>query len=180
MDDCDQQSAQDVEHDLVQLARFAVERYVTERLVIPAPAVLTPEMIERAGVFVSIKKHGELRGCIGTFEPTQDNIAEEIIHNAISAAMRDPRFPPVHRAELPLLRYSVDVLTPPVPVNDEAELDPRRFGVIVAKGSRRGLLLPDLEGVDTVASQLAIARSKAGIFPDESAEILRFEVRRYR
>lgn len=178
-DRSDEQVANDTERALVQLARRAVERYVLERVVIPAPTVLTPAMLECAGVFVSIKKRGELRGCIGTFEPTHDSVAEEIIHNAISAATRDPRFPPVHREELLSLRYSVDVLSQPVPVLDLALLEPRRYGVIVVKGGRRGLLLPDLEGVDTVAQQLEIARKKAGIFPGESAEILSFEVRRY-
>jgi len=179
MENRDQQSAYVVEHALVQLARRAVDRYVTAREIIIPPAVLAPEMIERAGVFVSIKRRGELRGCIGTFEPTHDSVAEEIIHSAISAATRDPRFPPVRREELRWLRYSVDVLTAPVPVQDEAELDQRRYGVIVVTGGRRGLLLPDLEGVDSVVQQLAIARAKAGILPGEAAEVLRFEVRRY-
>ena len=136
-------------------------------------------MKERAGVFVSIKKFGELRGCIGTFEPTRANVAEEIINNAISSATQDPRFPPVNAAELPHLSYSVDILTKPEPVEDKSQLDPKRYGVIVESGGRKGLLLPDLEGVDTVEQQIDICRLKAGISPDEPIKLYRFEVRRY-
>ena len=136
-------------------------------------------MKERAGVFVSIKKFGELRGCIGTFEPTRTNVAEEVIANAISSATRDPRFPPVNTAELPYLSYSVDVLTKPEPVKDLSQLDPKRYGVIVESGWRRGLLLPDLEGVNTVEEQISICRQKAGILPHEPIKLYRFEVRRY-
>jgi len=131
-------------------------------------------------VFVSIHKHGELRGCIGTFEPAEKNIAEEVITNAINSATRDPRFSPVTPAELADLEYSVDVLTEPEPVTSEAELDPKRYGVIVESGGRRGLLLPDLEGVDTVAQQIEICRSKAGITPHEPVKLYRFEVSRYK
>ncbi|MCX7912496.1 MAG: AmmeMemoRadiSam system protein B [Dehalococcoidales bacterium] len=167
-------------HPIVALAKRAVETYVRERRVIPAPAELTPEMKERAGVFVSIHKHGELRGCIGTFEPQQENVAQEIIINAISSATRDPRFPPVEPEELKDLDYSVDILTSPEPVADKSELDPRRYGVIVERGFRRGLLLPDLEGVDSVDYQIEICRQKAGIAPHEPVKLYRFEVRRYR
>ncbi|MFC2058652.1 AmmeMemoRadiSam system protein A [Chloroflexota bacterium] len=166
-------------HPLVQLAKDTVERFVRGGN-IHQPEKLTPEMSERAGVFVSIKKHGELRGCIGTFEPTRPNVAGEIIGNAISSASRDPRFTPVLPEELPDLSYSVDVLTRPEPVEDEAQLDPRRYGVIVESGGRRGLLLPDLEGVDTVEQQIEICRLKAMISPDEPVKLSRFEVRRYR
>jgi AmmeMemoRadiSam system protein A len=168
------------EHPLVQLARSAVEHYVLARSIVEPPVPLIAEMAGRAGVFVSIKKRRELRGCIGTLEPTQDTIAEELIQNAISSATRDPRFPPVTSDELPSLSYSVDVLGEPEPVRSLAELDPCRYGVIVVSGGRRGLLLPDLEGVDTVEQQLEIARAKAGILPGESVEVFRFEVRRFR
>jgi AmmeMemoRadiSam system protein A len=134
----------------------------------------------KAGVFVSIKKHGQLRGCIGTFEPDKSNVAQEIISNAVSSAIRDPRFLPVVAEELPDLTYSVDVLTTPEPVESEKELDPERYGVIVEKGKRHGLLLPDLEGVDTVEQQIDICRQKAGIAPDEPVKLYRFEVKRYR
>lgn len=165
-------------HPLVRLAREAVESCIRQGK-IPQPEELTPEMKERAGVFVSIKKFGELRGCIGTFEPTRTNVAEEVIANAISSATRDPRFPPVNTAELPYLSYSVDVLTKPEPVKDLSQLDPKRYGVIVESGWRRGLLLPDLEGVNTVEEQISICRQKAGILPHEPIKLYRFEVRRY-
>jgi AmmeMemoRadiSam system protein B/AmmeMemoRadiSam system protein A len=167
-------------HPLVSLARQTVELYVKEDKVISPPQELTPEMKERAGVFVSIHKLGELRGCIGTFEPQQDNVAEEVITNAISSATRDPRFPPVAPDELEHLDYSVDVLTRPEPVESKDRLDPKKYGVIVECGWRRGLLLPDLEGVDTVDYQIDICRMKAGIAPDEPVKLYRFEVKRYK
>jgi len=137
-------------------------------------------MQERAGVFVSIHKAKELRGCIGTFEPTQASVAEEIITNAINSATRDPRFLPIAPDELDDLNYSVDVLTKPEPIKSQDELDPKKYGVIVEAGMRRGLLLPDLEGVDTVDFQIDICRQKAGILPDEPIKLYRFEVKRYK
>ena len=166
-------------HPLVQLARQAVESYVRRHVVIK-PGELEPEMKERAGVFVSLKKHGQLRGCIGTFEPTQTSVAEEIIQNAISSATGDPRFSPVNPSELDSLDYSVDILTHPEAVEDRLQLDPKKYGVIVEAGRRRGLLLPDLEGVDSVDMQISICRQKAGIMPAEPVKLYRFEVRRYR
>ncbi len=166
-------------HPLVQLAKDTIEGYVRNGTVIE-PGELTPEMKERAGVFVSLKVGGLLRGCIGTFEPTRDNVAREIIANAVSSATRDPRFPPVSRSELGDLEYSVDVLSMPEPVTDEDQLDPKRYGVIVESGGRRGLLLPDLEGVDTVDKQIEICRAKAGILAGEPIKLYRFEVKRYR
>ncbi len=164
---------------LTKLARETVETYVTERK-IPQVKELTPEMKERAGVFVSIHKLGELRGCIGTFEPTTENVSQEIINNAISSATQDPRFSPITPAELKDLDYSVDVLTRPEPIESQGQLDPRKYGVIVQCGWRRGLLLPDLEGVDTVDYQIDICRQKAGIAPDEPIKLYRFEVKRYK
>jgi len=166
-------------HPLVRLAKETIESYVRDGT-IPQPKELTPEMRERAGVFVSLKVGGMLRGCIGTFDPLKANVAEEVIANAISSATRDPRFPPVTPGELADLEYSVDVLTEPEPVTSEAELDPKRYGVIVESGGRRGLLLPDLEGVDTVGQQIEICRSKAGITPHEPVKLYRFEVSRYK
>lgn len=167
-------------HPLVSLARRAVEEYVRHGHVIDPPEELTSEMKEKAGVFVSLKKNGQLRGCIGTFAPTTDNVAEEIIKNAISAATQDPRFPPVREDELAELEYSVDVLSEPEGVTDIKQLDPGKYGVIVMKGMLKGLLLPALEGVDTVEEQLRIARMKAGISPDDKdCEIYRFMVKRY-
>lgn len=168
------------EHPLVQLARLAVECFVVQREIMVAPEDLPPECAAQAGVFVSIKKRGELRGCIGTVEATRRNIAEEVIRNAISAAARDPRFPPIRANELASLSYSVDVLTAPERVSGAGELDAHHYGVVVAKGSRRGLLLPNLEGVESVAQQVAIACAKAGILLEEDFELMRFEVRRYK
>ncbi|MFC1901142.1 AmmeMemoRadiSam system protein B [Chloroflexota bacterium] len=165
---------------LVKLAKQTVESYVTEGTVPEPPEKPTPEMQERAGVFVSIHMGGELRGCIGTFEPTTSSVAEEIISNAVSSATRDPRFHPVMPDELEDLDYSVDVLTSPVPVESQEELDAKKYGIIVQAGLRRGLLLPDLEGVDTVEEQIAICRQKGGIDPDEPVQLYRFEVKRYK
>jgi len=168
-------------HPLVQLARKTIETYVREGHITEPPEELTPEMEGQAGTFVSIHKHGMLRGCIGTIEPTQANVAQEVIENAISAATRDPRFPPIRMEELADLDIKVDVLSEPEPVDGLDELDPRRYGVIVqsARDWRKGLLLPDLEGVDTVEYQVDIARRKAGIRPGEPIKLYRFEVVRY-
>jgi len=166
-------------HPVVKLAKETVESYTREGK-IPQPKELTPEMQERAGVFVSIHKHGELRGCIGTFEPTKDNAAEEIIANAISSATRDPRFPPIATSELDDLEYSVDILTKPELVKDTSQLDSKKYGVIVESGFKRGLLLPDLEGVDSVERQIEICRLKAGIAFDEPIKLYRFQVRRFK
>ena len=170
-------------HPFVRLARQAIEAYVREGKVIEPGASLAAEGERQAGTFVSLHdSHGQLRGCIGTFVPSQSNIALEIIHNAISAATRDPRFPPVRPRELAGLDIKVDVLSTPEPVDGPDELDPKRYGVIVQASEgwyRRGLLLPDLEGVDTVEEQIRICRLKAGIGPSEPIELLRFEVERY-
>jgi AmmeMemoRadiSam system protein A len=165
-------------HPYVALAREAVEGHVRYRQVVE-PFDLTPEMRRRAAAFVSIKKLGDLRGCIGTVEPAYVDLAHEIIQNAIAAATRDPRFEPVVESELPHLTYSVDILTPPERIDGPEALDPRRYGVIVQSGRRRGLLLPDLPGVDSVEEQVAIARAKGGILPGELADLYRFQVERY-
>lgn len=167
------------EHPLVQLARQTIEAWVREGHRIEPSGPLTSEMSGQAGTFVSLHRYGQLRGCIGTIEATRDNVAQEIIGNAIAAASRDPRFPPLRPEELGELEVKVDVLTPPEPISGPEELDPRRYGVIVQSGWRRGLLLPDLEGVDTVEYQVAIARRKAGIGLDEPVQLYRFEVKRY-
>ncbi|MAF85482.1 MAG: AMMECR1 domain-containing protein [Dehalococcoidales bacterium] len=164
---------------LVKLAKKTVETYVREGKA-PKPGQLTPEMKQKAGVFVSIHKFGELRGCIGTFESSESNVAEETIINAISSATRDPRFPPVSPDELKDLSYNVDVLTTPEPVESQDQLDSRKYGVIVESGIRRGLLLPDLEGVDSVDYQIDICRQKAGLAHDEPIKLYRFEVKRYK
>ncbi len=168
------------EDPFVQLARETVETYVKEGRRIEPPADLPPEMRDQAGVFVSIHKKGDLRGCIGTFEPQEPDIAREIINNAVSSATRDPRFHAIRESELADLDYSVDVLTRPEKVASEKDLDPKKYGVIVACGWRRGLLLPDLEGVDTVQDQISICCQKGGISPNEAKELFRFEVKRHK
>ena len=164
----------------VRLARETIESYIKQRKIIIPPLDLPGEMInQKAGVFVSLKKNGNLKGCIGTIMPVQENIAQEIIKNAISAAVDDPRFSPVTASELGDLIISVDVLSLPEEISDILELDPKKYGVIVSSGYKKGLLLPDLEGVDTAEEQVDIARRKAGIYPDEKAKLYRFEVKRY-
>jgi len=167
-------------HPLVELAKKTIETYVKEGRIIKLPDPLPPEMSEKAGIFVSLKKHGELRGCIGTYLPCCESTGAEIIANAISAATKDPRFHPVKEEELKDLTYSVDVLSCPEKVAGTKELDPKKYGVIVVSGYRRGLLLPDLEGVDSVEEQIRITKMKAGILPHEDVEIYRFEVKRYK
>lgn len=165
------------EDDYVRLARTTIEHYVKEKVeIIPE---VTKEMKRRAGVFVSIHEEGRLRGCIGTFMPVQDNIALEIVHNAISACSEDPRFDPITEEELDNLIISVDVLGKIEPVEDISTLDPHIYGIIVSHGSKRGLLLPDLEGVDTVTDQIQIACHKAGIHEGEKIKIERFKVIRH-
>ena len=166
-------------HPVVELAKETVESYIRGGK-LPRLGELTPEMKERAGVFVSLHKHGQLRGCIGTFEPDKDNVAEEIMANAINSSTRDPRFPPVTAPELDDLEYSVDILTKPELVTDISELDYKKYGVIVESDWKRGLLLPDLEGVDSVEEQIAICRLKAGILANEPVKLYRFQVRRYK
>lgn len=165
----------------VRLARASVEKYVLHRSVLPLPEDIPAELKEtQAGAFVSIHEHGRLRGCIGTFLPTQSCLGKEIIHNAVSACSRDPRFDPITMDELEYLEINVDVLSEPEPIESPDQLDVKRYGVIVTAGSRRGLLLPDLEGVDTVEQQIDIARRKAGISKNEKISLQRFEVVRHK
>lgn len=167
-------------HPLVQLAKEAVELYVREgRIRVVREDEFPPEFRERAGVFICLKIDGMLRGCIGTFQPAEPDMAHETVRNAISAATCDPRFTCLRAEELDVVEYTVDVLTPPEPVTERSELDPRRYGVIVQSGARRGLLLPDLEGVDTVDFQISIAMQKAGIPPGTPVKLFRFAVKRY-
>ena len=164
----------------VQLARASLESYILSRKIIDVPQDLPEDLTaRRAGAFVSIHEHGQLRGCIGTISPARSNLAEEIIFNAISASTRDPRFPPIRKEELPFLEINVDVLGEPEDIESEDDLDVKRYGVIVTNGLRRGLLLPDLDGVDTVQQQIAIAKQKAGIASFEKVSLQRFEVVRH-
>jgi len=182
----------------IDLAKKTIEKYILERKVIDIPSDLPKEALNRkAGVFVTIFKNKKLRGCIGTYLPTRKNIAEEIIQNAISAATEDYRFGPISKEELPNLSYEVSILSEPELVNDVSELNPKKFGVIVKSegfiaGSdaifnpaprayqKTGLLLPDLEGVDSVEEQISIACQKAGIDPKkEKIIIYKFTVEKY-
>ena len=157
-----------------------MESWVLNRKLLPCPADVPQEMLERrAGTFVSIHKDGKLRGCIGTIMATQDNIAEEIIRNGISACSRDPRFHPVSADELNRLEITVDVLGELEDIEGPEQLDVKRYGVIVSHGRKRGLLLPNLEGVDTIEDQIRIAREKGGIREDEPYKLQRFEVVRH-
>ena len=163
---------------LVLLAQETIAARLTGEPLPMAP-VLPDELPARAGAFVSLHDAaGELRGCIGTIAATQPTLADEIIHNAVQAGFHDPRFPPLEASELDGLSVSVDVLGDAEPATPD-DLDPARYGVIVSRGWQRGLLLPDLEGVDTVSQQIAIALAKAGIRPDEEYELERFEVIRH-
>lgn len=168
------------EDEYVKLARHCVEHFVKTGKRAQIPSGLPEEMLKsRAGVFVSIKKYGELRGCIGTISPVTGSIAEEICRNAVSSCSEDPRFMPVRPEELPDLQYSVDVLSPPESISSPEMLDVRRYGVIVSCGARKGLLLPNLDGVDTVEQQIEIAMRKGGIRPGENYRLQRFEVVRH-
>lgn len=171
---------QKYEDAYVKLARLSLETYIKTGTYAKLPDNLPDEMINnKAGVFVTIKKYGELRGCIGTISPVRENIAQEILQNAVSAAVEDPRFPPVREEELLDLVYSVDVLKEAEPISSMEELDVKKYGVIVSAGRRRGLLLPNLEGIDTVEQQVSIAKKKAGIYKNEDVKLERFEVVRH-
>ncbi len=174
----------------VRLARLSLESYIRDRRMISIPEDLIklaggeniPDQLlrSRAGAFVSIHKFGNLRGCIGTIFPCAPNVAQEIANNAISASTRDPRFDPITEDELPDLEINVDVLGEPEDIVSADQLDVKRYGVIVSgKGGRRGLLLPDLDGVDTVEDQIAIAMQKGGIRPSDDFKLQRFEVVRH-
>lgn len=164
----------------INLARLTINNYIRNNTVISVPSDLDSEMINnKAGVFVSIHKEGKLRGCIGTISSTQESIALEIIHNAISASTNDPRFDPITEDELDELDISVDVLMESEDIESKDELDVKKYGVIVYNNSKRGLLLPNLDSVDTVDEQIQIALSKAGISKDEDYKMKRFEVIRH-
>lgn len=165
----------------VKLARRSLETYIKTRTKICIPDGLPDEMIsKKAGAFVSLHEFGRLRGCIGTISPVRDCLADEIIENAISASTEDPRFDEVREDELCHLEYSVDVLGPTEKIASPDELNVRRYGVVVTCGRKRGLLLPDLDGVDSVQQQISIAKQKAGISEDEEdVQLERFEVVRH-
>jgi AmmeMemoRadiSam system protein A len=171
-------------HPYVVLARRAAERCLRREPVASlSGAGIDPDESLwnlRRACFVSIKTlSGDLRGCIGTIAPVQPSLDREIVENAISSSTRDPRFPPMRFEELSGVVFSVDVLSEPEKVSDRSLLDAKKWGVIVSKGARRGVLLPDLEGVDTVEAQLEIASRKAGIYDTNGLAIERFSVERY-
>jgi MEMO1 family protein len=168
------------EDPYVLLAKESLSYYLRNRRILEVPDDLPKELTqEKAGVFVSLKKYGQLRGCIGTTGPTTDSIAEEIIQNAISAGIKDPRFAPVKEKEIKNLSFSVDVLKPAELISSLEELNPKSYGVIVSYQGRSGLLLPNLDGVDEVSDQIEIALKKAGISKESNYKIYRFEVERH-
>lgn len=170
----------DMESDYVKLARKSLEHYIKEGKLLDIPSDVPIEFLTTGrGVFVTLNKGGDLRGCIGTIVPTKDNLALEIIRNAVSAGLEDPRFDEVTEEELDTIVYSVDVLSPPEAIVSKEDLDVVNYGVIVTSGYKRGLLLPNLDGVDTVDQQLFIALRKANIHPGEDYIMERFKVDRY-
>lgn len=172
---------QNNEDDYVRLARKSLEHYVKKHQKIRPTQELSDELInQKSGVFVSLKINGKLRGCIGTTSPMTTSIADEIIYNAVSAGTRDPRFHPVTKDELPFITYSVDVLGEAHLISSLEELDVKRYGVIVSVKGKHGLLLPNLEGVQTPEQQVSIALQKAGISPNENYSMERFEVVRHK
>ena len=170
-------------HPLTRLAKQAVEIYVNEgKIIFPNKEIPAEYSEKQAGVFVTISKNGELRGCIGTYAPAHENIAHEIVHNAIDAAINDPRFEPVSAEELPNLSYEVYILEEPEQITSIKNLDPKTFGVIVVSAGRKksGLLLPGIDGIDTIEQQLAIACQKAGIDPrKEKLVVYRFRAQKF-
>lgn len=168
------------ESPYVELARKSLEHYLETGKIIKPPSNLSDNLLKkRYGAFVTIKINNKLRGCIGTIFPTRDNLAEEIIYNAIASGTEDPRFSPITKEELPYLEYSVDVLYPPEPIDSIEELDVEKYGLIVSKGLKKGLLLPNLEGINTPEEQVDIALKKAGIKKGEGYKMERFQVERY-
>ena len=185
-------------HPLIDLAKQTVETFIKKGEIISLPEDLLKEFLEKkAGTFVTIMKNGELRGCIGTYLPTRENIAEEVIYNAIAAATEDYRFGPIQEEELPYLSYTVYILNEPELIKDLKELNPKKYGIIVKTMpisrpngtdvvfnghfvAKTGLLLPDLEGVDTIEKQISIACQKASINPlKEKILIYRFTVEKF-
>ena len=167
-------------HLFVALAYQAIETYLKTGQAMSPPRPLPDEMAEPGAVFVSLHTaDGRLRGCRGTITPTEPNLAEAIIHTAIASATDDPRFPPMTLAEMEGLDVKVDVLSELEAVSDTSELDEKVYGVLIKSDYRRALLLPDIAAVDSVPRQLELVRRKAGIGPDEPAELYRFTVSRY-
>ncbi|MDH5763007.1 MAG: AmmeMemoRadiSam system protein A [Nitrospinota bacterium] len=168
------------QHPYISLAQESIQHYLIHQTRLPCPESLPQDLKSPSGAFVSIKKLKQLRGCIGTLEPCEPNLAMEIIENALKAALQDPRFSPVTSEELQDLTYSIDVVRPLEKISGPAELDPHVYGLVVRSNGRQGVLLPDLEGVDTVEEQIQICRSKGGIHDGDPIDLYRFKVERFR
>lgn len=166
-------------HPLVSLAIRSVKHKLETGQPLPCPDNLPEKIKVQAGTFVSIKKNGLLRGCIGTVQPKYANLAEEVIQNAIKAANEDPRFPAIEKSELNQLTFSVDVLTTPEKIDDLSSLDVKRYGLIVQSGKRKGLLLPDLENIKSVKQQFKTCLKKGGIKETDPYQLYRFQVKRF-
>ena len=167
-------------HPYVKLAIQAVHHFLSKGETLPCPRPILDGMNRQSVTFVSIKtKTNELRGCIGTVKPSQNNLAKEIIHNAVNAATRDPRFKPLEIEELDHLVFSVDVLTPLELVNRPEQLNPKQYGLSIKYGERQGILLPDLEGIDTTQRQIELCLKKGNIKKTARYQMYRFEVKRY-
>lgn len=171
-------------HPLVRLAKKAVENYIKNRKIISPSSDLPKEFLgKKAGIFITIEKKGELRGCVGTFLPTKENIAKEVIKNAIASATKDNRFLPISKEELPYLSYTVYILSPPQLIKDLKDLNPKKYGILIKSmdfPSKSALLLPNLRGIDTIEKQIFIACQKGGIdFKREKILIFRFTAQKY-
>ena len=166
-------------HPYIALAHESIEHYLNHHEKLPCPDPLCEAMKSPSGTFVSIKKFKQLRGCIGTLEPSEPNLAMEIIENSLKAALHDPRFSPVTVEELPDLTYSVDVIRPLEKISSIKELDPAIYGLVIRSNGKQGVLLPDLEGVESTEEQIRICRTKAKISEDNPVEMYRFQVQRY-
>ncbi len=163
------------------LAKKTVEQYIKKGEIITPNENIAKEFLnQKAGVFITIEKNAQLRGCIGTYLATRKNIAEEIIYNAISAATKDNRFLPIEEKELPKLSYTVYVLGELEKVTDIRDLNPQKYGIMIESGIKKGLLLPDLKGIKTIEQQIFFCCEKAGINPEkENSTIYKFEVKKY-
>jgi len=168
------------QHPYISLAQESIHHYLNHHEKLSCPDHLSKDLQSRCGAFVSIKKLRQLRGCIGTLQPCKPNLAMEIIENALKAALHDPRFSPVIAEELGDLSYSIDVIGPLEKVSTLEELDPHIYGLVVRRRGKQGVLLPDLEGVDSTEEQIQICRDKGKIDDDEPVEIYRFKVDRFR
>lgn len=168
------------QHPYISLAQESIHHYLNHHEKLSCPEPLTKDMESRSGAFVSIKKLKQLRGCIGTLEPCEPNLAMEIIENSLKAALHDPRFSPVTAEELQDLTYSIDVIRPLEKISSVEELDPHTYGLVVRSNGKQGVLLPDLEGVDSAEEQIQICRAKGKIPEDDPVEMYRFKVDRFR